>query len=481
MVDGERTDPYRRVMTVPSTTDPTTRLAERCAELVRGRKVVLVGGVLAGATRRVRQLREWGAEAVLVVADGTGTGELPGPDEASAAVVRGPEHATLSEEVASWIRFAADPPAEARQAVEAFDPDSTALCLLSPFALVERYLGRDSLGGRPRSFLELEDESLNDALWDAAGVSRAPARVVDADPDRLRGAAEDLDAGQGTVWSADASHGMNGGGDRVRWVVTDEDARAALPALVPVSARIRVQPFLEGVPCSIHGFVLPDGVAVFRPVELVVLRSTSPRRFLYSGISTCWDPSRSDRDEMREVARRVGLHLLRVYDYRGGFSVDGVLTDDGFRPTELNSRFAGGLSTIGKSVPALPLDLVQMATIRGIDMGVTAEQLELLLVPAADAQRYGSAYYVVPAPGPSETESLDVAAGPDGLRVAGSGDLVIGTVEHGPANLGSLIRFTPAEMTPGMRMAPYAVAMFALADLLWGTRLGPVEAAPDVR
>jgi len=32
-----------------------------------------------------------------------------------------------------------------------------------------------------------------------------------------------------------------------------------------------------------------------------------------------------------------------------------------------------------------------------------------------------------------------------------------------------------------MRMAPYAVAMFALADLLWGTRLGPVEAAPDVR
>lgn len=468
-------------MTVPSTTDPTARLAERCAELVRGRKVVLVGGVLAGATRRVRQLREWGAEAVLVVADGTGTGELPGPDEASAVVVAGPQHATLSEEVASWTRFAADPPAEARQVVEAFDPDSTALCLLSPFALVDRYLSRESLGGRPRSFLALEDKSLNDALWDTAGVSRAPARVVDADPDRLRAAAEDLDAGQGTVWSADASQGMNGGGDRVRWVVTDEDARAALPTLVPVSARIRVQPFLEGAPCSIHGFVLPDGVAVFRPVELVVLRSMSPRRFLYSGISTCWDPSRSDRDEMREVARRVGLHLLRVHDYLGGFSVDGVLTDDGFRPTELNSRFAGGLSTIGKSVPAVPLDLVQMATIRGIDMGVTAEQLEEVLVPAADARRYGSAYYVVPAPGPSETESLDVAGGPDGLRVAGSGDLVIGTVEHGPANLGSLIRFTPAEMTPGMRMAPYAVAMFALADRLWGTGLGPVEAAPDVR
>jgi len=78
-------------------------------------------------------------------------------------------------------------------------------------------------------------------------------------------------------------------------------------------------------------------------------------------------------------------------------------------------------------------------------------------------------------------ESVDVTGGPDGLRVAVFGDLVVGTVEHGPANLGSLIRFTPAEMTPGMRIAPYAVAMFALADQLWGTGIGALQPAPDVR
>ena len=468
-------------MAASSTADLATRLVARCADLIRERKVILVGGVLAGATRRVRQLRGWGAEAVLVVADGVGTGDLPAPDEAMAVVVPNPELATLSEEVASWISFAADPPAEAREAVEAFDPHGAALCLLSPFAIVELYLGRESLGGRPRSFFALEDKSLNDALWDAAGVQRSAARVVDADPAHVRAAAHDLDGGHGTVWSADASQGMNGGGDRVRWVVTDDDAQTALTMLLPVSARIRVQPFLEGVPCSIHGFVLPDGVAVFRPVELVVLRSMSPRRFIYAGISTCWDPSPPDRDEMREVARRVGQHLQTEHDYRGGFSVDGVLTTNGFRPTELNPRFAGGLSTIAKSVPELPLDLLQMATIRAIDMGVLAGQLEGLLLPAADAQRFGSAYNVITAPGPPETESVDVAGGPDGLRVAEFGDLVVGTVENGPANLGSLIRFTPAEMTPGMRMAPYAVAMFALADRLWGTGIGTVESAPDVR
>lgn len=468
-------------MTTSSAADLATKLVESCAEIVRGRKVVLVGGVLAGATRRVRQLRDWGAEAVLVVADGIGTGELPGRHEASAAVVPSPELGTLSEEVAGWISFAADPPSEAREAVEAFDPEGAALCLLSPFALVDLYLGRESLGGRPRSFFALEDKSLNDAMWDAAGVRRSPALVVDADPALVSAAARDLDAGHGTVWSADASRGMNGGGDRVRWVVSDEDARAALTTLLPVSARIRVQPFLEGVPCSIHGFVLPDGVAVLRPVELVVLRSVSPRRFIYAGISTCWDPSSSDRDEMREVARRVGRHLQTEHAYRGGFSVDGVLTSDGFRPTELNPRFAGGLATLGKSVPELPLDLLQMATIRGLDLGIRADQLEDLLLPAADARRFGSAYNVITAPGPAETESIDVAGGPDGLDVAGPGDLVIGTVERGPANQGSLIRFTPAEMTPRMRVAPYAVAMFALTDRLWGTGVGPVVAAPDVR
>ncbi len=468
-------------MTTPSTEDLARGLTDRCAELVRGRKVVLVGGVLAGATRRVRQLRGWGAEAVLVVADGVGTGELPRPGEAEAVVVPNAALATLSEEVASWISFAADPPVEARVAIEAFDPDGAALCLLSPFALVDLYLGRESLGGRPPSFYALEDKSLNDALWDATRVARSPALVVDADPDEVSVAAHDLDAGHGTVWSADASQGMNGGGDRVRWVVTDDDARTALTNLLPVSARIRVQPFLEGVPCSIHGFVLPDGVAVFRPVELVVLRSMSPRRFIYAGISTCWDPSPRDRKEMREVARRVGQHLRTEHDYRGGFSVDGVLTCDGFRPTELNPRFAGGLSTLGKSVPELPLDLLQMATIRDIDLGVRANELEELLLPAADARRFGSAYNVINAPGPAETESVDVAGGADGLRVAESGEVAIGTVERGPANLGSLIRFTPAEMTPGMRMAPYAVEMFALADQLWGTGIGPVQAAPDVR
>ncbi len=52
-------------------------LNARVTRLVRGRRVVIVGGVAAGATRRVDQLRSYGAQRLLVLARGAGTGPLP--------------------------------------------------------------------------------------------------------------------------------------------------------------------------------------------------------------------------------------------------------------------------------------------------------------------------------------------------------------------------------------------------------------------
>lgn len=371
--------------------DSTRRLIDACAALVRERKIVVVGAVAAGATRQVRQLTGWGAGPFLVVASTTGTGELPSPEEAE--VVLGPDepHATMTEAVRAEAAFAANPPAGIRAAVDAFDPDGQALVLLSPVATAERFCGRQSIGGRPAAYAAMEDKTLADALWDAAGVRRAPATVVPVgDAADIARVAASLDRGLGTVWSGDAAEGLNGGADRVRWVQTPQQAGEAYSALAPVSARIRVMPFLDGVPCSIHGVVIGTEVAVFRPVELVVLRRPRHTTMLYCGISTCWDPARADRAYMRDVARAVGTHLSRTVGYRGGYSVDGIMTTDGFRPTELNPRFAGGLSTIGKGVPDLPLQLLQSATVRGIDLGVSASELEAVLLPAADAGRFGS-------------------------------------------------------------------------------------------
>ena len=106
---------------------------------------------------------------------------------------------------------------------------------------------------------------LADGIWDAAGVDRAPYAIVPADRDALAAATRALAGPLGAVWSGDTREGFNGGGDYVRWVRDDDDQARALAFFLPRCDRVRVMPFLDGVPCSIHGLVLPDGTAALPP------------------------------------------------------------------------------------------------------------------------------------------------------------------------------------------------------------------------
>ena len=61
-------------------------------------------------------------------------------------------------------------------------------------------------------------------------------------------------------------------------------------------------------------------------------------------------PAGGVREEMREAARRVGEQLRAEVEFRGAFTLDGVATADGFRPTELNPRFGAGLEVITRGL-----------------------------------------------------------------------------------------------------------------------------------
>ena len=167
------------------------------------------------------------------------------------------------------------------------------------------------------------------------------------------------------MWAADARDGFHGGGAGTRWV-TDDDEAAAVDrrARRRTATRVRIMPFLDGIATSVHGIVLPDGVVALRPVELVTLRRGHELR--YSGCATFWDPPDDVRDEMRDAARRVGEQLRAEVDFRGAFTLDGVATVDGFRPTELNPRFGAGLSVITRGLGDVPLHLVLDLVVAGI-------------------------------------------------------------------------------------------------------------------
>jgi hypothetical protein len=339
-------------------------LRELLADLYAGRPVVLGPGTVANWAPWVERLARLGCPTMVL--------DLPAP-----ATLTTTDHVRLHD------RLVRDLSPDVAAAVEAFDPGRRGLFRTTPYVTSdEPILGRPVTGGRPRAFLDLEDKLVAGRVWAAARVDAAPYRVVPLDEGGLAAATRELAGPLGAVWSGD---GFSGGGDYVRWVVDDHDQVTARAFFAPRCTRVRVMPFLDGVPCSIHGFVLPDGVAVLRPVELAVLRDHAARTFSFAGLGTGWDPPGTDRKEMRDVARRVGEHLRDAHGYRGAFGVDGVLTADGFRPTELNPRMSAGARLLA-AVDGDFFELLQANLLVGIDAGGTVADVEDFL-PEMDAER----------------------------------------------------------------------------------------------
>ena len=440
--------------------------------LVSGRRVIVAGGPAAGWTSLVAALRDLGATDVLVVAtEGTGAGPQP---DATVAVVDVPGDDTdAMVRLHAAIDLLAAPPSAIVDAVEAFDADRTAVVFGSFLTETPELVGRSLVAHRRGEWVALEDKTIVDALLDRAGVTRAASTVL---PVGEAGQAwREFDHGAGTAWAADARDGYHGGGTRTRWVTDDDDAAAAAADLAPWCDVVRVMPFLEGIATSVHGIVLPDGVVSLRPVELVTLRRGHELR--YAGCATFWDPPPAVRDEMRDAARRVGTLLRDEIDYRGAFTLDGVATADGFRPTELNPRFGAGLGVITRGLDGLPLHLVLDLIVSGTQLELSAAKLEELLLTQADASRSGGSWQLH-VKTPIEVAGRAALYEDGAWRWAESDEASDGDVvaKDGFARISFEASRTPIGPSVGER----SVAFWRFADDELGTQVGPLTAPPDV-
>ncbi|MEA3502750.1 MAG: hypothetical protein U9R47_08250, partial [Actinomycetota bacterium] len=307
------------------------------ADFHRGKKWILVPSVAVGATPVAEQLREWDADGIMIAAGVEGVGDLPNADRIHYTRATGD---TVMGSIRAYLDSVERPSSALLIAVDAFDPGREAMVLGPDFSRCDTLVDRPVYGARPEAWGALEDKTIVDRLWDDAGIRRAPSRVVPAA--NAPAAAAELASNLGTVWVADNRDGWHGGGEYARWVRSAADVAPAVEWFLERADAVRVMPFLDGIPCSIHGFATRSGVAVFLPLEMIILRHRDQPEFVYAQAANHWNPPDGVRDEMRAAARRVGALIQERVGYLGGFGIDGVCTADGFLPTELNPRSSIG-------------------------------------------------------------------------------------------------------------------------------------------
>ena len=410
----------------------------------------------------------------------------------------------------------ATPSPKCQALVEAWDPSGQAKALVVPFMTDTPLAHRATFGARPLRWTTLEDKLTIGSLWDRVGVARAPSDNIDLlDSDRLLQAHRALASPAGTVWAVDNSKGLHGGANGTRWVHTEPDTTRIGDEFRRLGyQQVRIMPFLIGVPCSIHGVVFDDRTVALRPNEMLVYVDPESGRFRYSRAANYWDPERQQRSEMVEAVVAIGDEMRNEVDFRGVFTLDGVMTDEGFRPTEVNPRYGVALRS---SVPTgdggtLNLFMLNMALVeRAID--IDPDRFEQWLVPTLEANRAGGGMVstsrspdgaragsvrfgvrsdspellLVPADeddgGEGDSGEGDSGEG-DGGRGDGerANDDVVAEIRWQPHLAGGLLRVTFGSGCPiGPATAPLLSQILNLVDSEWDCGLGPLVPALEVR
>ncbi len=443
-------------------------------------RFLVAGDVMASILRLAKQIGDLGAERPFLLAAAPGVGEQPSEEEAVSRLLP----VTGGHIIECLRRFEpllAKLPEEIQEAVERWDPERRARSLFwFTFTDVPQVGGRPRYAYRPPAWAAIEDKTECPRFFDAIGLRRGPLAVVAADSAVMSAAARRLDAGSGTVWAGDASEGLNGGGLYVRWVRDPQTEAQACEFFEAHCARVRVMPFVEGIPCSLHGIVFPSGTSVFRPVEMIVLRG-SDARLRYVGTSSFWDPPAAERERMRDLVRRVGEGLRQQVGFRGAYTVDGVLGEHGFVPTEINARIGGAVNDLYGTNPELPLHALALAATEGEDLDYRPEELERLVLDGADAKRAGSVRTVVSRK-IEDGEAHHLVRHGKGFRDAADGETPDGVLAAGSNPAGGFLfyRPDPSRFEVGASMAPEAVAALAAADRWYETGFGELSAPLDV-
>ncbi|MFI9811218.1 hypothetical protein [Saccharothrix variisporea] len=374
--------------------DVAWRIIRSLTDFWTGRSVaLLLPGLDGGARGVIEDLERHGATVSVVVTATRPAADAPRvPHVWDCSAHGGP----LSRR--QFERWVHDPGPEVAAWLDDVDPARELVVLGNQYASITAFCGRTAHGRRRPEWGQWEDKVRVERLWRATGVA-SPDHVVGPPGDSaLRAAAAHLFGEWGVVVARDSSRGFWGGSRGLTWVRHPADLNTCLDGLRDLADRVRIAGFVPGVPCSVIGLVLRDGVAVFDPIEIVTLCDPERSELLFCGTSTWWRPDDGIARDIREAARRAGERLAAVVGFRGMFSVDGIVSGGRFLATELNPRLSGGLG-LAEAWPELSENLLHRGAQEALP-GVHDADPQLIEEAVRSAiRRVPSLDVVVPLPG----------------------------------------------------------------------------------
>lgn len=446
------------------------------------KKWIVAMDVLVASCIFSKKLKEFGCESVLAIGASRGTGELPHKDTALKMNLNFTSRLGMMESILKSENVILNLEEQHIETINNFDPLKTAKVIRTIFSSDSLVAGREIFGGRPFLWRALEDKMIIDELWDELNIIRAPSAVYDVNSKELSQNWQTFSQGKGVVLVGDNREGWHGGATKIKWVTESHEFEEAKEFFSGLCNKIRVMPFIDGIPCSIHGWVFPDEVIALRPCEMLVYRVTGTLNFNYSGSSTNWSPRPEVAQEMKRIALRIGEYLQNKIGYRGSFSVDGVVSAEGFFPTELNPRFGGAMGRMNDSVPDLPLYLIHLCCAEGIPLDYRPKDLESLIVQSVEKSPSIKGMYLFNGLFNIEPRQQFIKWANSGWRLSEAGEeettkITIDSTSNGSVLMVFLDR---CHLAQGTSAAPKVLSVFKFACQMWGLDLPDLASAPEL-
>jgi len=188
--------------------------------------------------------------------------------------------------------------------------------------------------------------------------------------------------------------------------------------------------------------------------------------FLYAGEV----PTLGHRTDLVETTEDIGGALGHRLGYRGAFSADGILTSDGFRPTDLNARLTSAIEA-APSALRVRLHATNLLAREGVELDLHA--VRRLIDAVFDTKGTYTLYGAATTTAAEATKEIEVRWQDHQLVVADHAP-AHGRLTLTPSARGWLLTATlDAAHMPGIEhLGGLAPPIFRLSDQVLGTDFG---------